>query len=846
MPALEVQAADEPSTGQLERVEVTGSSIRRTIKQEKALPVTIMRPDELAKQGLTTVEQVINTLSTNQSSMVAASSVATVSGGASYASLRGLGSQYTLVLLDGRRVASQAVGGYATDLNAIPLAAIERIEVLRDGASAIYGSDAIGGVINFITKRSITGVTIGGDVQATQRSGGGSGSVQISGGIGELAEDNYNLYGALSYQKTERVTTLQRDFANKYFTADNLSSRVFPFNYTYRGNAYNPTAPACRPPFALPLGATTCGEQAGLYMDLTPEVEQLTGTLKATRQIGEHTLSLQYVGAQNTSTTAISPVPLIQIATLRPGDKYYPSQLPDGTPTDGSPIVLNGRASPLGPRVTESLSTTQRLAFNAEGLLADWDYRGGAAYSQNETTIHYQSGYVYEDKIRNALIAGDINPFGDSLPGAWKQVELSGDGWQAKYTTVLADFKVSKEILELPAGNLATAFGVEARSEKLDSQIRELAKQAIGSGIAGSQSTSGSRTVTAMYAEAEVPIVKSLEAQLAARYDRYSDFGSAFNPKIAFKYQPIPSVLLRSSASKGFRAPTLYDVYQPDATTYTAQKFNDPLRCPGGSPANGGNVVDDCNQQFEAQQGGSRDLSPEKSSSLTLGIVIEPVPEVTASADLWWTQIENMIGVLDPGLIFADPTKYADKFVRNPDGSLKYVVTTTQNLGNLSAAGVDVSLAWRLPKNALGNFTLNLDGSYTSKYAQQMEKGGAYYSSLGGWYQDAFPPTVRWKHSLALNWRNGPWGALLVQNYSAGYTDMNSNGEEHRVSPYILWNLSGSYLWQKKLSITAGIRNLFDRDPPFSNQTNTFQYGFDPVIADPTGRAFFLKASYKL
>ena len=204
--------------------------------------MTVVRTEEMSKQGFTTVEQVVNSLASNQSATVGASSVQTVSGGASYASLRGLGSQYTLVLLDGRRVASQAIGGYATDLNAIPLSAIERIEVLRDGASAIYGTDAIGGVINFITKKSYQGVTVSGELLSTEHKGGNTGSASITAGIGDLAKDGYNVYGSLSYQKLDPITTLNRSFANKYLSADNLSGRVFPSNFTYKGNAYNPAA----------------------------------------------------------------------------------------------------------------------------------------------------------------------------------------------------------------------------------------------------------------------------------------------------------------------------------------------------------------------------------------------------------------------------------------------------------------------------------------------------------------------------------------------------------------------------------------------------------------------------
>jgi iron complex outermembrane receptor protein len=279
--------------------------------------------------------------------------------------------------------------------------------------------------------------------------------------------------------------------------------------------------------------------------------------------------------------------------------------------------------------------------------------------------INFNSGYVNSSLIGPAFVDGTINPFGDSPAGAWQSVQLTGDGWIAKYATTLADFKMSKELFDLPAGKLAAAFGVDMRHESLDSQIQDLAQYAEGSGIANSQSTSGSRNVKALYAEADVPLLKNLDAQFAARYDHYSDFGGSFNPKIAIKYQPSKQLMFRSSASKGFRAPSLYDVYMPNSKTYTAAKFNDPVRCPDGKPANGGNQVDDCNTQFMVMQGGNQNLSPEKASSLSFGMVLEPTSNITASADFWWTNVKDVISTLDPSTIFGNPSKYANLFVRN-------------------------------------------------------------------------------------------------------------------------------------------------------------------------------------
>ena len=192
---------------QLERVEVTGSAIKR-IDAETAVPITIIKVEELKKEGVTTVEQVISRITAAQCIQGTSQSVGSSSGGASFADLRGIGADKTLILLNGRRIANNAFDSGATDINMIPFAALERVEVLRDGASALYGTDAIGGVINFITKKSFSGgtVTIGADIPA--ESGGKAYNANLGIGFGDLDKDRFNVFGVVDYQKQDALTAV--------------------------------------------------------------------------------------------------------------------------------------------------------------------------------------------------------------------------------------------------------------------------------------------------------------------------------------------------------------------------------------------------------------------------------------------------------------------------------------------------------------------------------------------------------------------------------------------------------------------------------------------------------------
>ena len=239
--AQQAPAATEPQ--QIERVTVTGSAIKR-LDAETAVPITVFRMKDIKQQGLTTVEQILSTLTASQTSLGTSQAVGASTGGASFADLRGVGANKTLVLLNGRRIANNAFDGSAPDLNMIPMAAIERIEVLRDGASALYGTDAIGGVINFITRKDYQGATATVGVDLPQHAGGEGHNANAGFGFGDLETQGFNVFGFVDFQRQDRITGSQRPFNTRF--DGGLSGSPSPANYYQDPNVwYNPAAPQC-------------------------------------------------------------------------------------------------------------------------------------------------------------------------------------------------------------------------------------------------------------------------------------------------------------------------------------------------------------------------------------------------------------------------------------------------------------------------------------------------------------------------------------------------------------------------------------------------------------------------
>jgi iron complex outermembrane receptor protein len=849
------------------RVEVTGSAIKR-IDAETAVPVTIIRAEDLRKEGITTIEQVMANLSVSQSSTGTSQSVGASTGGAAFADLRGIGANKTLVLLNGRRLSNNAYDSSAPDLNMIPFAALERVEVLRDGASSLYGSDAVGGVINFITKKDMQGgsVTFGED--SPQHKGGRGINANAAYGWGSLDTQGYNISVIVDHQEQNAVGGLDRPFNTRY--AGGLSSSTSPANWTNAaGVSVNPAAssPNCSSGTNLiSNGGTGCQMTTSSFVDYIPRNVRDSGLIRGTFKINDnHELGVEYLTSQSKVSTTIAPVPYgaLSMNSIRPDGSANPYFPAEATAEGLDSINLKWRDLPNGARQDTSVNRQQRLVVSLQGNLGAWDYNGALTWNENKVRDElygYSNGTIITQGVRD----GVINPFGaQSAAGTalLNSAALTGTLQNARGQTTGADFHASRELGDwLHAGrNVGLALGADTSYEQFTSAANTAFATLVqaSTGIDPNTFNSGSRHTYALYGELNVPIIQSLDVTASLRADKYSDVGTSTNPKVSFRWQPMQSLLVRGSASSGFRAPSLYELHSAQAYTNTGGTFDDPVTCRGGVPSAGHSAANNCGQQFQALLGGNTALQPEKSRNASLGFVFEPVKDLTLGVDFWAIKLDHMIGSLSQDDIFADPTKYASLYHRNAVGELAtdgsscpnpttcgYIDDRTQNLGKLLTNGIDLSANYRLRTAGYGNFTFASNTTYVHKYDYQNEQDGAYYQNVN--IYSGTGNIFRWQSTNNLVWALKEYSVGVTGHYKSGYLDEDSGygPADHHVASYTTFDLYGSWAQKKGLMLTVGVKNLFDRDPPLSYQDAQFQAGYDPRYADPIGRTYYARVGY--
>jgi iron complex outermembrane receptor protein len=902
----------------VQRVEITGSSIKR-VDAETSVPVTVIKAEELKTAGVTTTEQALQQISSVQVSLTSAQAVGAGTGGASYVDMRGLGPNKTLVLLNGRRIANSAFDSSAPDINTIPFAAIDRIEVLRDGASALYGTDAIGGVVNFITKSEYRGGTFTLGLDTPEHPGGTQHTAEVGFGMGDLQKDGLNIFGFVGFQKQAAIGAQDRSFAGHSVT----SGTTFPattFVADPAGNSvkYTPfAAPECPGPSLAPVSDLACGEDTNSFVDYIPASQRISGLMKGSFKLNEnHTFSLEAFMAQSRVNVKIAPVPYTGVF-VDPSSPYYPGNgitpLPAGVTalgpdqvdayppslwshsTDANGNPLTGNEGRVGVRFRDLIngyreddnSTTQgRFTAALTGVIADWDYNVGATLNTTHTQDYLAHGYSNENILAPVdndptsstygwnIIDPSINPFGPQsaaggalLRSAQKNGVLQyGDG-----TVYDLDGHASRDLGDwLKTGRpAAIAVGFEARHERYVNQANtEYAAQVIAStGVDPNTYNAGWRKVYAGFTELNVPVLKSLDLTAAVRYDHYSDFGSTTNPKFSFRFQPSKLILVRGSYSTGFRAPSLYELNAAQTFTNSTSGVSDPVNCPNGVPLHGYNLTDVCstsdgtNQiQFVNKNGGNPNLSPEKSKNATLGIVLEPVNNLTAEFDYYNIRITKEVGVLDDALAYSAagyaqfPGNYHylpatpghDGFgtlSQNPQQcpNCGYVDELNQNLGSVHTDGVDMAFGYKANAGSMGRFDFDLQSTWVHSYEYQLVPGGDFIQNVGIFSPGTGVPIFRWQHNGNIGWNLEPVSLGFAFHNKSGYVDFDPT---RKVSSYWTFDLYGTYNLMKAWTFTAGVKNLFDRDPPYTAYTGLFQKGYDPRFADPTGRTYYGRINY--
>jgi iron complex outermembrane recepter protein len=869
---------------------VTGSNIP-TIERETALPVQIITREEIDRANIQTAAQLVNTISAtmsysafNEAQALGGQNGGIGQAGFAGAALRGLGYQATLVLLNGRRIANWAFTTIGGDLNAIPMAAIERVEVLTNGASAIYGSDAVAGVINFIMRKDFQGAEAYAQYTSPEHTGGYATHFTIAGGYGDLASQRFNAYAIVDYQQFGGIAARDRPFAARNYIpeegVDRTSINSVPANVDTPAGVRNPTGdpargyaiPSCAPPLSFPTAGSANQYQCRWNGDGSPNIfnpsERLNVAGVFTWQL-DHDSQLFFQGTyvRNQSEFGILPAQVSSLTTLQQKrgfllpatSPYYPHDFARTFGIDGTPLNIYWSAVELGPRTIAPTTDQWNLVAGIRGTAIGWTYDGAFNYSRSDVDQRSTDGYVRESALLPILNSGVVNPFGPNTQGIvdlMSTAKFDGTLRTGTSSTTSLDFKASTELVALPSGPLSVAIGASARREDL----AQTSDAALASGdilnLNATPSLSGARNVWALFAEANIPLATSLEANIAVRYDHYSDFGGTTNPQVALRWQPAPTMVLRTSAGTGFFAPSLQGLFQPPVYGLTPGNLSDPARCPvTQSPQ-------DCNTQFPLLGGGNPALQPTTSSQWSVGGVWAPTPGLSLGLDYVAILLDDRINFFTTQQIFAQcpdgvtgPTCYL--IHRGPvqpgyptlPGPVVQVDQFLTNLGKQKATAVDFTVQFQAPRQDWGQIKLNFTGTYNINNMRQLLDGSYinqvnHYSAVGG-----NPGVIPyWHHYLMLDWNNGPWSVTVTENFQTGGYDQSpgpGTGTQLRtIGAYDLWNLSASYTGFRSWTLSAGIKNLFDRDPPFSNQTQSYQVGYDPTYADPHGRLYWAGVRY--
>jgi iron complex outermembrane recepter protein len=900
-------AAASDANSSLAEIVVTGTSIKG-LDAVGALPVTVLKAEDIARTGATSAEDLFRYISSASSSGSAVQAQATgfQTGSIATISLRGLGSARTLILINGQRSApygggSTGAAGNSVDISAIPFAAIERVEILQDGASAIYGSDAIAGVVNFILRDDFQGIDASVYAGAPTRSGGGTEQQgNFFGGIGDLKTDRYNVTLGLSFDHTQDILGATRPFATRYspqFGNDVTSSFAFPANIAVfpappKGapTTINPAVGNCAPSLNDVNFPAQCRFDNSPYDSVQPDTKKANGLLNAHYQISDTTqLYAQASFAHVETLTQVQPVPLsfqnpllpsnpflaFQAALLAskyptyhnpaitptaaafllpPTSPYYPTAFAAANGMAGLPLNLIYRDFANGVRLEEDTADTTRAVGGWKGELAGWDFDTAVLYSEVKVKEDLKSGFPLYSKIMPLLDGGSINPFGPTTDpaalAAAKATEFVGQDWSSKTSLTSLSGTASRTLLDLPGGEMKGAVGAEVRRETFVYDPSTSIQTGDITGQGGNQlPEDAARSVESAFLEVNMPIVHMLDADAAVRYDHYQGVGSTVNPKGSLKFQPFQWWLLRASAGSGFRAPSLTDLYAAQATGVTSNGTRDPIKCPTFDPNNQA-----CSFQFSTVTGGNPDLKPEKSTTLTLGTVFEPMTNVSLGFDTFWIYLKDaiVVGGLPVATILqnaASATQFANLITRDANGNIVFISQTNANLFKENVSGTDVNLRYAFDIGDYGRISLLGSGTYYYKFATQ-NPNGSWTGQIDKGLTTVSGVISRWRHSLSLVYDIGNWNASLTQHYQKKYHDSAGNitGATREVGQYDTVDGQISYNFDKAWTFTLGVINIGDAAPPYANyasSANNFVGGYDLSYADPRGRFVYGRVGFK-
>jgi len=682
--ALAQDNDEDQSVEEQGKITVTGSRIKRS-DVEGSVPVTVITREQIELSGESSAAQFIRNLTFNSTGSFRPQSGSSAQGTAAV-SLRGLGSSRTLVLIDGRRMATSPSTGGNQDLNAIPAGAIERIEVLTDGASAVYGSDAIGGVINVITRTDYEGVEImlGGAEPSIPNEGGDRSEGAVTFGA---AGDRGSIIAGVSWNDREIV--FARDFP---WTEPGAS--------LYGNNFFNPNAGfqglpgACNfPDTAFYQNGSLCSYNFTAVSADEASTDNSSFYAKAKYNINDDWMVWSNtMVAETESFGRYAPVPDYLYINpdspnnpTNPDSPYYAPDLGLAQQT----ILAFHRFDALGNRDGTVTNRLTNFQLGATGMVGNVELDFGVSRSNNRK-FDIGRNYLQRGTAAQYVNSGQYNlwdPYG-ATPETLNamKVTISRIG---VYDTDEVFGSAAFDIFDTANGPISVVVGGEYREDKYSDQYDSLSEAGQVGGSAGN-SAAGTREVSALYFESLIPLMDTLEMNLAGRYDDYSDFGSEFSPKVSFRWQPLDNLTLRASYGQGFKAPLLPSLYGKRA--FSAEFVEDEATCLAfGQPA-------DCEVQVDSFSIGNKDLQAEESDQYSLGVAYEPVDWMNFTLDYYNIEIDNRLRSFSPSYLLqleaeGTPPPPGLGIERNPvTGGIEEILYGPGNQGNLETSGFDLNM----------------------------------------------------------------------------------------------------------------------------------------------------------
>ena len=908
--ALALATVDQAALGQeaTQRVEITGSSIKQSLQQQ-TLPVQVITREEIARTGAVNIEGLLQAIP----SVSAAGGVTKSMGagnttyGRSSISLRGLGDQRTLILIDGRRLAPFGTNAAAVDINAIAVETIDRIDVLTDGASSIYGSDAMAGVVNVITRKNFQGLEMSATYGGPTRSGGGqSNKANVVMGYGSLATDRFNVMVTVGMEAQSELKASDRAYAKSgnvppFYTngatgggnvegvwdlslgdtrALNQRSATNPFGISsrYFGNPLADSV-ACdfdnhfiQPtPTAPSTSAGRCFFDSAASVRLVPKTDKHNVTGSARFQLDpDNELYLAFARVSNTNRQVIQPSPVRTsfLATdaaftgsgvspallIRPTNPNYPTAWLNThglAGMVGKTLAITQRAFVAGERTTRDVSTQTRLSVGLKGVYKGWDYDMAASQDQSVVGGSVADGYFSQLALARALnnATDNWNPWS---PGGTQPANVAAEVAKAKYIGPTANGKFSTQAWDghlssalgnLAGGEIALSIGSELRNQRFEISTPPILATGDIAGLGGGV-LPVSRSRNITSAFSEVNL--PFLKNLEANLSLRGDhYGD-----LQHDGSPVTgkvSMRYVPIEMANIRASFGTGFRAPSlAEAYTPETLgtSEQYTDPVGGPS----------YQANARFGGNQNLVPEKSKQWSLGVIISPLRSVKMNADFFAIKVDKYItGLTAQRMVNAAGGVSNATVTFNTDGSANTVDERQINAGVANFAGIDIGANWS-DTFGFGKLAIDYNGTRMTKATIRSAEG--LENALGTQVDSSGAANLltgtggtihKYKHKLNLDWSYAGFGASVTQNFTDRYEDSpDLNGNRHFVPGYSIYDFQARYSLGKDLKLSIGAKNVFDKSPPlYINTVNFFAYGFDPAQYDPLGRFVYVKATYK-